>query len=77
MPLVMPVELEEAWLVGDADRDRVLARAREAALERELEVFPSDPVANSVHYEGPRAVQPIQPEQLSLLDRPPARRRPT
>jgi len=91
MPLVMPAELEEAWLFDDEGRDRVLESARRAALTLELEVFPSDPVANNVHYEGPSAVRRIQPtetqvspkqqgprqqgpKQLSLLDRPPARR---
>jgi len=59
MPLVLPADLYDAWLTDDARRDEVLSSARDYASQLELEIFPSDPVANSVHFEGPDACRPI------------------
>jgi len=82
MPLVLPTELHEAWLTDDDARVEVLAEARAFAATAPLEIFPTDPIANSVHYEGEATVRRIEPpphqvsaRQLSLLDPAPRRRR--
>lgn len=69
MPLVLPSELYEAWLTEPAARHEVLAHAQAAALDLPLEIFPSDPVANNVHYEGPAAVRRAQPASAPLAPR--------
>jgi len=67
MPLFLPTELHDAWLSDDSRRAEVLAEARAFTARTPLEIFPSDPVANNVHYEGPAAVRRID---LSRPDAP-------
>jgi len=90
MPLLLPSELHQAWLTDDAGRDQVLALGQSHTRALALEIFPSDPIANNVHYEGSAATRPAEPpspaltagepqeppRQLSLLDSrdPPAAR---
>lgn len=74
MPLVLAPELYDSWLTADAERDQVLSQARASASELELTIFPSDPLANSVHYEGPAACRRVEPgDPLGLQ---PARKKP-
>jgi len=61
MPLVMPSDLYDQWLTDSAARHEVLAAAQKSAQELALDVFPSDPIANSVHYEGAAAVARVEP----------------
>jgi len=88
MPLVMPVESYSSWLDPHAAPGPVLDQARRYTRQLKLEYFPSDPVANDVHYEGPRALKRVelQPEprlavqqslfgDISDLAAKPARRR--
>ncbi len=56
MPLVVAPELYGAWLGTEDDPRDVLERAQRLALGLPLEVYPSDPIANSGRYEGPRAL---------------------
>ena len=59
MPLVLTPELYGPWLGTDDDPQRVLERARSIALGLPLEVYPTDPVANSSRYEGPKALEAV------------------
>jgi putative SOS response-associated peptidase YedK len=86
MPLVLPKESYGAWLDAKTDPEPLLAHAVELSRSLALEVYPSDPIANSGRYEGPRAIERVavapatpknEPVQRSLFgdDAPPARRR--
>ncbi|HEX5098708.1 MAG TPA: SOS response-associated peptidase [Polyangiaceae bacterium] len=59
MPLVLAPELYGSWLGGEDDPRRVLEQACSLALGLPLEVYPSDPIANSSRYEGPRALDAV------------------
>jgi putative SOS response-associated peptidase YedK len=59
MPLVLAPELYGPWLGADDDPSSVLERARALALGLPLEIYPSDPIANSSRYEGPRALEAV------------------
>lgn len=59
MPLVLPTESYGAWLDASADPEPVLARAIELGRSLALEMYPSDPIANSGRYEGPRAIERV------------------
>jgi putative SOS response-associated peptidase YedK len=77
MPLVLPKEDYAGWLDAKADPEPILAHAIELSRALPLDVYASDPIANSGRYEGPRAVEPmmslsdaheILPVQGSLFD---------
>jgi putative SOS response-associated peptidase YedK len=74
MPLIVPVESYSNWLNPHAAPGPVLEQARRYCRQLTVGYFPSDPVANDVHYEGPRAIQrgesrpePPAPLQQSLF----------
>lgn len=85
MPLVLPKESWGVWLDAKTDPEPLLAHAIELSRTLPLEVYASDPIANSGRYEGPRAIEPLAaaeraskpaPVQVSLFgDDPPARDR--
>lgn len=89
MPLLLPPDARDAWLEEDDARENVLAASQAYTAALPLDIFPSDPIANSVHYEGPLAIQRLDPsaprrrsarpkaavQQLSLLDPSPSSRR--
>jgi putative SOS response-associated peptidase YedK len=60
MPLVLPKESYGTWLDAKADPEPILAHAIELSRSLPLEVYPSDPVANSGRYEGPRAIERVE-----------------
>jgi len=62
MPLIVPVESYSSWLDPHAAPGPVLDQARRYNRQLALDCYPSDPVANDVHYEGPRAIQRMQPK---------------
>ena len=64
MPLVVEPELYGAWLGTGDDPSRVLEMARAKSLGLPLEVYASDPIANSGRYEGPRALDAVAREPL-------------
>jgi putative SOS response-associated peptidase YedK len=64
MPLVVEPELYGAWLGTADDPAGVLEAARARALGLPLEVYASDPVANSGRYEGPRALDAVTRDPL-------------
>ena len=66
MPLVVEPELYGAWLGSHDDPSRVLEMARAQALGLPLEVYASDPIANSGRYEGPRAIEAVARDPLPL-----------
>jgi putative SOS response-associated peptidase YedK len=59
MPLVLPKESWGQWLDAKADPEPLLAHAIELSRTLPLEVYASDPIANSGRYEGPRAIEPL------------------
>jgi len=61
MPLVLPAETYAAWLDPDADPVPVLDDACRRSLVLGVESYPSDPIANSSRYEGPRALERVVP----------------
>lgn len=65
MPLVMPADLQESWLADDSRAIPVLRDACARSLELELEVYPTDPIANNVHYEGPRTIERFSPAKAA------------
>jgi putative SOS response-associated peptidase YedK len=88
MPLVLPRELYEAWLEDDQAAPAIAEEAARSCLALALEIYPSDPIANDIRYEGPRAlarapspdlVSAAQegPEQLGLFGSGPADTAPT
>lgn len=58
MPLVMPSDLYERWLDRDDDGLDVLAEAQARAQSLSLDVYPTNPIANSSRFEGPQAIEP-------------------
>ncbi len=74
MPLIVPADCYSDWLSPRAAPAPVLQRAQRYCQQLKLDLFPSDSVANDVHYEGPRAIQRVpirqerpQPVQQSLF----------
>lgn len=65
MPLVLAPELYGPWLGTEDDPSRVLEQARSLALGMPLDVYPSDPIANSSRYEGPRALDAVSRDPLA------------
>jgi putative SOS response-associated peptidase YedK len=63
MPLVLPVHLFDEWL-SESDGRQTLAAAEAEAQSLTLNIFPTDPAANSTKYEGPLAVQPCRAEDM-------------
>jgi putative SOS response-associated peptidase YedK len=59
MPLVLPRESHAGWLDAKADPEPILAHAVELSRALPFQVYPSDPIANSGRYEGPRAIEPV------------------
>jgi putative SOS response-associated peptidase YedK len=57
MPLVLPKESYAGWLDAKAEPEPILAHAIELSRALPLEVYASDPIANSGRYEGPRAIE--------------------
>jgi putative SOS response-associated peptidase YedK len=83
MPLVLPRESYTKWLDPDEDGSRLLREACDASLSLPLDVYPSDPIANSSQYEGPRAIEPVsipvekaEPVQGTLFGEEPASKKP-
>jgi putative SOS response-associated peptidase YedK len=76
MPLVVPVGMYDEWLSETNDPLPTLNELRNESRRLEVEVYPSDPIANDVRYEGPltakkvelAAAKPeIEPAQQSLF----------
>ena len=65
MPLIVPADCYSDWLDPNADPASVLQRAREQSLP--LEFYPSDRVANDVHYEGPLAIKQVEVREAPRL----------
>lgn len=61
MPLVLPASSYDAWLASSADARAVLDEARVRARSLPLEIFPTNPVANNSRFEGPEAIEPVEP----------------
>jgi putative SOS response-associated peptidase YedK len=59
MPLVLAPELYDAWLDPKENAAGTLAAAQRRALEAPIEIYASNPVANSTRFEGPEAVEPL------------------
>jgi len=75
MPLIVPADHYSDWLNPHAAPGPVLHQARRYCQQLPLGFYPSDPIANDVHYEGPRTVKRIEakpefpaPQQQSLFD---------
>jgi len=66
MPLVVAPELYGRWLGAEDDPSLVLDQARSLAAGLPLEVYASDPIANSGRYEGPRAIDVAPRPPLTL-----------
>jgi putative SOS response-associated peptidase YedK len=62
MPLVVPTELQTAWLDRSSDGPAVLKEVRERNLSMPLHVYASNPGGNSVQVEGPETIEPARPE---------------
>jgi putative SOS response-associated peptidase YedK len=60
MPLVLAPELYADWLDPQADAAALLREARSRNEQLALEVYPSDPRGNNVHFEGPEVVARYQ-----------------
>jgi putative SOS response-associated peptidase YedK len=56
MPLVLSDSEHARWLDPSIDPSSVLRLAQEQSLSRPLDIYPSDPIANSGQYEGPQAI---------------------
>jgi putative SOS response-associated peptidase YedK len=67
MPLVLPKELEDAWLDPDVDPMEVLAAARARSEALVLDVYPVDPIGNDARVEDPRVVERIPLSQARSL----------
>jgi putative SOS response-associated peptidase YedK len=63
MPLVMPVSLYDAWLMGKDGRS-ILKSAEAEAKNLTLHIFPTDRTANNPKYEGPLALAPYSGEPM-------------
>jgi putative SOS response-associated peptidase YedK len=61
MPLVLPPELYDAWLDPRRDATPLLLEAQSRAAQLPLDVFPTNPVGNSVRFEGPEVVERFDP----------------
>ena len=62
MPLIVPAERYSDWLNPHAAPGPILDQAQRYCRQLKLDLFPSDPVANDVHYEGPRTIQRLDPK---------------
>src|SRR5260221_7469320 len=62
MPLVLPPDLYASWLDPGADAAQVLLEARARSRALALDVYPSNPVGNNVHFEGPEVVARFDPQ---------------
>jgi putative SOS response-associated peptidase YedK len=60
MPLVVPAERYADWLSPLLNPSVVLEQTRHDAQSLSLDFYASDPVANDVHYEGPKATRRIE-----------------
>jgi putative SOS response-associated peptidase YedK len=70
MPLVVPKESWGAWLDAKTDPEPLLSHAVELSRMLPLEVYDSDPIANSGRYEGPRAIERIAAVSLPAKSLP-------
>jgi len=68
MPLVLPAELHADWLSGDGPA--TLAKAQEAAQGLAFELFPTDPVGNSVKVEDPSVLERYAPAPVATPQSP-------
>jgi putative SOS response-associated peptidase YedK len=59
MPLVLPAASYSAWLDPGVDPVPVLEEACRENVTLPLDVYASDPIANSGRYEGPLAIAPL------------------
>jgi putative SOS response-associated peptidase YedK len=62
MPLIVPAECYSDWLNVGVAPAPVLQQAQRYCQQLSLGLFPSDSVANDVHYEGPRTIQRVTPQ---------------
>ena len=60
MPLVVPAGMYDEWLSETTDPILMLNELRSESRRLEVEVYPSDPVANDVRYEGPLTVKKVE-----------------
>jgi putative SOS response-associated peptidase YedK len=59
MPMVLAPELYDAWLDPKGKPAEVLIEAQRRAQETTIEIYASNPVANSTKFEGPEAIAPL------------------
>lgn len=59
MPLVIAREHYDAWLDVRSEPAWLIEQIQAEALGRPVDIYPSDPVGNSVHVEGPEVLLPI------------------
>ncbi len=60
MPLVVPADMYSDWLAETPEPLQVLDKLCVQSRRLEVGVYPSDPVANDVRYEGPLAVKKVE-----------------
>jgi putative SOS response-associated peptidase YedK len=60
MPLVVPAGMYDQWLSVSEDPLRLLNDLCNESRQLKVEVYPSDPLANDVRYEGPLAVRKVE-----------------
>lgn len=60
MPLVVPAEMYDEWLSMSGEPLKVLNELCNESRRLKVQVYPSDPVANDVRYEGPLAIQKVE-----------------
>jgi hypothetical protein len=61
MPLVVVPELYDAWLDPASNPHQLLLEVQARAASLSLQVFPTNPLGNNVHFEGPEVVAPFDP----------------
>jgi putative SOS response-associated peptidase YedK len=61
MPLVLTPDLYDGWLDPRADAEQLLREARARSQHLPLEVYPTNPLGNNVHFEGPEVVARFDP----------------
>lgn len=59
MPLVVPSGSYHRWLDPEADPQAALLEVRRNSQSLALDIFPTNPLGNNVHFEGPQVVERI------------------
>ncbi|HTM45317.1 MAG TPA: SOS response-associated peptidase [Polyangiaceae bacterium] len=61
MPLILPTASHSAWLDPKTDAGQLLAQACTQARSAHFDVHPSNPIANKSAFEGPEAIEQVEP----------------